>query len=116
MGRPRKKSETETEPVQRRRRPALSPEARENQLIALAVDRVEERLLNGTASSQEIVHFLRLGSMKSREEQEILRQQRELLEAKTEALRSAKRVEELYEGALQAMKAYGGQVISDEDD
>lgn len=114
MARPKRKSDSER--IQHRRRPALSPEARENQLIALAIDRAEERLLNGTASSQEIVHFLRLGSMKAREEQEILRQQRELLEAKTEAIRSAKRVEELYEGALRAMKTYGGQVASDEDD
>lgn len=102
------------EPVRRRRRPALSPEARENQLIALAVDLVEQRLIDGTASAQETVHFLRLGSTKSRIEQGMLEEQRELLKAKTEALRSAKRVEELYENALDAMRIYSGNGGADD--
>ena len=105
---------TVSEPTQRRRRPALSPEARENQLISLAVDLVEERLANGTASAQEVVHFLRLGSTKARIEQDILKRQGELMEAKTEAIRSAKRVEELYENALNAMRIYSGNGGSDD--
>lgn len=99
----------------KRIRPALSPEARENQLISLAVDLVEKRLSEGTASAQETVHFLRLGSMKARAELEILEQQRELMAAKTEAIRSAKRVEELYENALTAMREYSGYGGSDEE-
>ena len=77
----------------RKIRPALTPEARENQMIALAVDLVEQRLLDGTASSQETTHFLKLGSMKNRLEMEKLQEENRLLKARTEALQSAKRVE-----------------------
>lgn len=90
-------------------RPALSPEARENQLISLAVDLVEQRLLDGTASSQEVTHFLKLGSMKERQERERQAEEIKLLKAKTEALQSAKRVEELYANAISAMRRYSGQ-------
>lgn len=98
------------EPIksERRIRPALSPEARENQLIALAVDLVEQRLLNGTASSQETTHFLKLGSTKNQLEMDKLREENRLLQAKTESLQSAKRVEELYAEAIKAMRKYSG--------
>lgn len=92
-----------------KRRPALSPEARENQLISLAYDLAEERLSDKTASSQEVTHFLKLGSTKAQLEKEKLKQENALLSAKTESLESAKRVEELYDKALKAMKAYSGQ-------
>ena len=95
-------------------RPALSPEARENQLISLAVDLVEQRLRDGTASSQETTHFLKLASTKARVEKEILEKQAELISAKTEALQSTKRIEELYTNALNAMRNYGGQGDPDE--
>ena len=91
-----------------RTRSAISPEARENQLIALAVDLAEQQLRAGTASSQVITHYLKLGSTKERIEKEILEKQKELIEAKTQNLQSAKRIEELYENALNAMKSYGG--------
>ena len=100
----------------KRRPPATTPEARENQLICLAVDLAEEQIRNGTASSQVISHFLKLGSTKERIEKEILEQQRELIKAKTEALHSAKRVEELYSKALDAMRLYSGAPeVRDED-
>lgn len=89
-------------------RPAINPEVRENQLISLAMDRAEEQLLNGTASSQIIVHFLKLGCAKAELEKEKIERENELLRAKTESLESAKRVEELYENALNAMKRYSG--------
>lgn len=89
-------------------RPALTPEARENQLISLAVDVAEEQLRQGTASSQVITHFLKLGSTKEKIEKEILEKQKELIATKTEALQSAKKVEELYTNALNAMKKYSG--------
>ena len=95
-------------------RPALSPEARENQLISRAVDLAETQLIEGTASSQVITHYLKLGSTKERIEKEILEKQKELISAKTEAMRSAKRVEELYTNALNAMRRYSGQSESDE--
>lgn len=93
-------------------RPAKTPEARENQLISLAIDRAEQQLIDGTASSQVICHYLRLASTKERLEKEILELQKELIAAKTENLKSAKRMEELYANAVAAMKDYTG----DEDD
>ena len=97
------------EEPKRRRPPATTPEARENQLIALAVDLAEQQLSEGTASSQVISHYLKLASSKERLEKERLTHEVELLKAKTEAIHSAKRVEELYKEALNAMKAYSGQ-------
>ena len=99
----------------RKIRPALTPEARENQMIALAVDLVEQRLLDGTASSQETTHFLKLGSMKNRLEMENLQEENRLLKARTEALQSAKRVEELYSEAIKAMRRYSGQGSDDDE-
>lgn len=99
----------------RKIRPALTPEARENQMIALAVDLVEQRLLDGTASSQETTHFLKLGSMKNRLEMEKLQEENRLLKARTEALQSAKRVEELYSEAIKAMRRYSGQGSNDDE-
>ena len=90
----------------RRIRPALNPESRENQLVSLAVDLAEKQLQEGTASSQVISHYLKIGSSKERIEKEILEKQKELIVAKTENLQSAKRIEELYENALNAMRNY----------
>lgn len=91
------------------RPPALSQEDRENQLIALAVNLAEKQLMEGTASAQVITHYLKLGSTKERLDKEIMLEQKKLLEAKTEALQSAKHVEELYMDALSAMKSYSGR-------
>jgi hypothetical protein len=99
----------------RRRAPATTPEARENQMIALAVDLAEKQLLEGSASSQVISHYLKLGSTKERIEKDILLEQKKLITAKTEAIQSAKRVEELYSNALNAMKSYGGRSGQDDD-
>lgn len=95
-------------------RPALTPEARENQLVSLAVDLAEQQLMDGTASSQVITHYLKLGSTKERIEKEILEKQKDLIEAKTQALHSAQRIEELYMNALSAMRNYSGQGDSEE--
>lgn len=89
-------------------KPALTPEARENQLIYLATELAEQQLRDGTASSQVITHYLKLGSSKERLEQEILKENKKLLSAKTEALQSSKRIEELYKNAISAMRRYGG--------
>lgn len=95
-------------------RPALSPEAEENQMIALAHDLVKQRLIDGTASSQETTHFLKLGSSKHRLEMEKLEEENKLLRAKTESIQSQKRVEELYLEALNAMRSYSGNGEPDE--
>lgn len=96
-------------------RPALTPEAREQQLIGLAVDLVQQRLLNGTASSQETTHFLKLGTIKAQAEKKLLEKQVELMDAKIAALKSQERSEELYKKAIAAMKLYGGHGGSEED-
>lgn len=90
-------------------RPALTMEARESQLIARAVDLAEKQLIEGTASSQVITHYLKLGSTKERLEREKLELENELTRAKTEALQSAKHIEELYSNALEAMRSYNPQ-------
>lgn len=105
----------ETKQESKKIRPALTPEARENQMIALAVDLAEKQLMEGTASSQVITHYLKLGSTKERIEKEILEKQKELISAKTENLKSAKRIEELYTNAIEAMRRYGGHGDDDEN-
>lgn len=89
-------------------RPALTPEARENQLISLATDLVEQRLLDGTASSQETTHFLKLGSSKHKLELKKLEMECELGQAKKEAIESTKRMDEMYIKAVNAMRRYSG--------
>ena len=106
---------TNTANTQRKIRPALTPEARENQLISLAVDLAEKQLMEGTASSQVITHYLKLGSTKEKIEKEILEKQKELISAKTENLKSAKRIEELYADAINAMRKYNGQGDPDDE-
>ena len=105
---------SKSEPSRKSIRPALTPEARENQMISLAIDLVEKRLLDGSAYSQETTHFLKLATTKAKLEKEILEKQKELLAAKTESLKSAKRVEELYSKALKAMQNYQGNGDPDE--
>ena len=109
-----KKNAKDSSTTLRKMRPALTPEARENQLISLAVDLAERQLQEGTASSQVITHYLKLGSTKERLEKEKLIEENKLLRAKTENLQSMKRVEELYEEALKAMRDYAGQGEQDE--
>lgn len=89
-------------------RPALTPEARQNQLIALATDLVEKRLIEGTASSQETTHFLKLATQEAKLKVKILEKQEELISAKTEAIKSSQRTEELYRDAIIAMRQYSG--------
>lgn len=97
------------EPRSRRSRPATTPEGRESQLVALAFDLVEKRIRQGSATSQEVTHFLKLGSSREQLEQQRLRHENELLEVKREAMASQARVEEMYKAALDAMRTYSGQ-------
>jgi len=101
--------------TKRRQPPAKSIEARENQLISLAVDLAETQLAKGTASSQVITHYLKLGSTKEKLEKEILESQKLLMKAKTDALSSTKNIEELYKKALSSMSTYRGSNDDDED-
>lgn len=88
--------------------PALSPEAKENQMIALAMDLAEKQLREGTASSQVITHFLKIGTAKFQYECEKLQNETELLKSKRESIDSAKKAEELYADAIAAMRKYSG--------
>lgn len=107
-------AKVKTQSSQKKMRPALSPEARENQMIALAVDLAEQQLRDGTASSQVITHYLKLGSTKEKIEKEILEKQKDLITAKTESIQSQKEIKELYMEALKAMRSYSGQGEPDE--
>lgn len=98
-----------------RMRPALSPEARENQLISLAVDLAEQQLRDGTASSQVITHYLKLGSSRERLEQELKATELKLNQAKTENLKSQERSEKLMKEAIEAFRSYSGYGDSYED-
>ena len=95
---------TETKPI----RPAISPEARENQLIGLAYDLVEKRLREGTATSQETTSLIKLGNTKARLELEKMKYETELVRAKTEGIDSASNAERLFEDAMKAMQEYSG--------
>lgn len=107
-------------PERSNRPPATTPEGREHQMVSLAVDLAEKQLREGTASAQVISHYLKLGSTRERLEQERLEQENQLLQARVEALASAKRVEELYSQALQAMRSYAGfedpETVDDDQD
>ena len=100
----------------RKQRPATTPEGREQQLVALAMDASERRIRNGTASAQELVYLMKVGSPTAKLEKQILEKQKELLAAKTEAIQSQKRVEELYADALKAMRSYSGSPDNPGDD
>lgn len=97
-------------------RPGLTPESRENQMISLAVDLAEQQLRDGTASSQVITHFLKLGSTKNQLEIEKQKKEMKLIDAKVETLQSSQRIEELYKQAMEAMKNYSGYGGGVEDD
>lgn len=90
------------------RRPASTTEGREQQLITAAVDLAEDQLRSGTASAQVITHFLKLASTREALEQERLRNENLVLSAKVDQMHSARRIEELYESALSAMRNYSG--------
>lgn len=94
--------------MERKTRRGLSVEARENQLISLAVDLAEKQLAEGTASSQVITHYLKLGSTRERLEKERLEHENALIRAKIEAVQSSKRIEDLYADAMNAFSSYRG--------
>ena len=103
-----------SEPV-KKIRPALTPEARENQMISLAVDLAEKQLQEGTASSQVITHYLKLGSMRERLEREKLAEENKLLRAKTKSIEEAADMKDLYVNAIKAMARYSGNGDDNEE-
>lgn len=105
---------TTTSKQRKKLRPALSPEARENQMIALAVDLAEQQLIDGTASAQVITHFLKLGTTKAELEKEKIRKETELLGAKIQMADSIEEQKKLAEDAIKAMRNYNGTGDDDE--
>lgn len=106
-----KRSVNETaDPSEIQKPPARTAKEREDEMISLAMDLAEKQLRNGTASSQVITQFLKLGSTREKLEQENKRLDNELLIAKREALESAKRIEEKYTEAIAAFRSYAGDV------
>lgn len=98
-----------------RRRPAKTPEGREHQLINLATDLVEQRMRDGTATAQEVVHFLKLGSSREQLEQERLRADSELKLQKVKLMEQGENLEALYKEAMASMKQYSGHEVKGED-
>jgi hypothetical protein len=113
MAKPKKSEETQAKP---RKRPATSPEARENQLISMAYDVAEQQLRDGTISAAVLAELIKAGSKKRQAELEKLQKDTELNEAKAAALASAKRVEELYSEAMAAFRTYSGLGADDHTD
>lgn len=97
-------------------RPGLTPEAEENQIIAMAYNLAKKRIADGSASSQEVTHFLKMGSMKARLENERLMEENKLLRAKTKAIESAEDMKELYAEAIKAMASYQGHGDPEDDE
>lgn len=98
-----------------KRRPSTTDEGREKQMVSLAIDLAEKQMLEGSASSQVITHYLKLGSTREKLEQERLENENMMLRAKAEQLESQKHVEELYAEALEAMRRYSGQEVETYD-
>lgn len=114
MGNTRRKPTPE--PPRRRGRPAMTIEERENQLVVIAMDETERQMREGTASAQQITHFLKIGSTTHQLEKEKLRRENELLLARVEQLETGKNVERLYEEALRSMRSYQGQEVDELDE
>lgn len=114
----RVKVESSNSDSKRKMRPALTTEARESQLISLATDLAEQQLRDGTASSQVITHYLKLGCLREKKEIESLEMKNKLMQAKIDSLKSAERTEEMYKEAIRAMQGYrydGGGEIDDKE-
>lgn len=105
MGTTRRTKETKETRV----KPARTPEGRESQLVSMASDLAERQIREGSASAQVITHFLKLGSSREKLEQQRLEHENELLKVKKEHLESQKRIESLYQEAMDAMRSYSGQ-------
>jgi len=104
-----------SEPSRPSRRSAMTPERRENQLTAAAYDLAERQIADGSASAQVVTHFLKLGSSRQKLENDKLKSENALLNARIESLQSNARMEELYERAIHSMRRYSGQSVDEEE-
>lgn len=113
---PLEELEDSTKQKRRGQAPGTTIESRENQIIRLAYDLVEKRIRNGTATSQEVTQFVKMGSSLAQLERTKLERENQLLQAKAEALQSQKKIESLYAEAMKAFRTYSGQEEVDEND
>lgn len=104
------------QPKIRKRAPATGRAAREEQLISMAMDRAEQKFMDGTASDSLTIHFLRLATTKAELEKKKIEKEILQLNAKTNAIESSARIEELYLGAMNAMKSYGASINRDDSE
>lgn len=89
------------------RRPVpKTPEGREIVLQALAFDLAEKRLIDGSASSAEIVYLLKSSTTRERLEIKRLENENLLALAKVEQIRAQQGQSEMMEQALQAFSTY----------
>lgn len=102
--------------VRKKSSPASSPQARENQIINLAYNEAEKRIRDGSATSQLLTFFLKLGSIREQMELEKMRSDLRLTEAKIKQIDEQKDIKELYEKAIEAQKRYRGNMFSDDED
>lgn len=111
-----RKAKVDSQDVQTKLSPALDPTSRENQMINYAVNLAEKQLREGTASSQVITHYLKLGTQKEKMELEKMELEKQLLQAKTEALQANKRADETYVEVLKALQIYSGKAKREDFD
>lgn len=109
MGSTSKKTKTT-----KKRPPAMTPEAKENEMISLAINLAEKKLRDGTAPTQVIVHYLKLATEREQMELDMLEKKTQLIGAQIESLETSRHVEELYSNAIKAMRLYSG--TQDESD
>lgn len=107
-------SSTKAKEPRKKSAPSTSPQNNENRLINMAMTLAEQQLADGTASSQVITHFLKLGTEKTLLERAKLEKENRLLEAKTEQIKSSKLSQEMFAQAIEAMQVYSGEGRSDE--
>lgn len=93
-----------------------TPEEKENYLINLAIDLVEKQLIEGTATSQVISHFLRLATTREKLENEKLRSDLRVAEAKINQINMQENISALYNDAIEAMKSYRGENVGEQYD
>lgn len=103
-------------PKQVKRAPAKTREARENQLVDSAFALAEKQIQEGTASSQVITHFLKLGSTRERLEQQKITNENLLAKAKVDQIESQARMEDLYSKAIKSMRSYQGVEMPEDEE
>ena len=103
-----KQTENEKPAVKKGIPPALTIEARENQMISLADEEAERRIRSGKASDSLLLHYLKLGTSKNELEKEKLENENLLLKAKAASIEQQAKTEEMYANAIKAMQVYTG--------